>query len=93
MVDVVARGAVIGTGIGIPAAFGADFAAGTAGSALEQLITGGRVDAGGSLLAGARNALGQLVYGTGELKNVGNAFARGAGPGAVSAALDSLAEA
>ena len=49
MVDVVARGAVIGTGIGIPAAFGADFAAGTAGSALEQLITGGRVDACGSL--------------------------------------------
>lgn len=87
------RGAVIGTGIGIPSAFAADFAAGAAGSALEQLITGGSVDAGGSILAGAQNALGQLAYGTGELTGVGNAFARGARTGAVSAALDNLADA
>ena len=87
------RGAVIGTGIGIPSAFAADFAAGAAGSALEQLITGGSVDAGGSILAGAQNALGQLAYGTGELTGVGNAFARGARTGAVSSALDNLADA
>ena len=84
---------MIGTGIGIPSAFAADFAAGAAGSALEQLITGGSVDAGGSILAGAQNALGQLAYGTGELTGVGNAFARGARTGAVSAALDNLADA
>ena len=84
---------MIGTGIGIPSAFAADFAAGAAGSALEQLITGGSVDAGGSILAGAQNALGQLAYGTGELTGVGNAFARGARTGAVSSALDNLADA
>ncbi len=84
---------MIGTGIGIPSAFAADFAAGTTGSALEQMLTGVRVDADESLLAGAQNALDQLVYGTGELKSAGNAFARGARTGAVSAALDNLADA
>ena len=40
MVTGAVKGALIGSGVGIPVAFGADFAAGAAGSLLEQAISG-----------------------------------------------------
>ena len=86
-----AKGALIGSGAGIPAAFAADFAAGASGNALEQWITKGRVDARESLLSGAGNALSELLYGTGEIKGLGDAFIRGARTGAVMSGIENLA--
>ena len=86
-----AKGALIGSGAGIPAALAADFAAGASGNALEQWITKGRVDARESLLSGAGNALSELLYGTGEIKGLGDAFIRGARTGAVMSGIENLA--
>ena len=69
-----------------------DFAAGTVGSALGQGISSGRIDIGESLLSGAGNALSEVLYGTGELKGVKDAFLRGARTGAVMSGLENLTE-
>ena len=63
------------------------------GSALEQGISRGRVDLGESLLSGAGNALSEVLYGTGELKGVKDAFLRGARTGAVMLGMDNIARA
>ncbi len=88
-----ARGALIGSGAGIPIAFVTDFAAGSVGNAFEQGITTGKVNLGKSLLGGAENAISQMLYGTGELKGVKDAFLRGAKTGAVSSGLRNIGEA
>jgi len=58
-----ARGALAGTGVGIPLAFATDFAAGTLGNALEQRISEGKVSAGKSVTRGLTNAAGNMFYG------------------------------
>ena len=63
------------------------------GSALEQGISRGRVDLGESLLSGAGNAISEVLYGTGELKGVKDAFLRGARTGAVMLGMDNIARA
>ena len=88
-----ARGALIGSGAGIPLAFATDFTAGSIGDALEQKITTGKVNLGKSLIGGAENALSQMLYGTGELKSAGEAFAKGFGVGAVSSGLRNIEDA
>ena len=88
-----AKGALVGSGVGVLGAFATDFAAGTIGSALEQGISSGRVDIGESLLSGAGNALSEVLYRTGELKGVKNAFLRGARTGAVMSGLENIARA
>ena len=88
-----AKGALVGSGVGVLGAFATDFAAGTVGSALEQGISSGRVDLGESLLSGAGNALSEVLYGTGELKGVKDAFLRGARTGAVMSGIDNIARA
>ena len=88
-----AKGALVGSGVGVLGAFATDFAAGTVGSALEQGISRGRVDIGESLLSGAGNALSEVLYGTGELKGVKDAFLRGARTGAVMSGIDNIARA
>ncbi|MCX4299146.1 MAG: hypothetical protein OSJ73_19315, partial [Lachnospiraceae bacterium] len=88
-----ARGALIGSGAGIPLAFATDFVAGSVGNALEQGITTGKVNVGKSLLGGAENAISQMLYGTGKLNGVKDAFLRGAGVGAVSSGLRNIGEA
>ncbi len=88
-----AKGAMVGSGVGVLGAFATDFAAGTVGSALEQGISRGRVDLGESLLSGAGNALSEVLYGTGELKGVKDAFLRGARTGAVMSGIDNIARA
>ena len=65
-------------------------AAGTVGSALEQGISRGRVDSGESLLSGAGNALSEVLYGTGPIKGVKDAFLRGARTGEVMSGLENL---
>ncbi len=85
-----AKGALVGSGVGVLGAFATDFAAGTVGSALEQGISRGCVDIGESLLSGAGNALSEVLYGTGELKGVKDAFLRGARTGAVMSGLENL---
>ena len=67
-------------------------AAGTVGSALEQGISRGHVDLGESLLSGAGNALSEVLYGTGPIKGVKDAFLRGARTGAVMSGLANLTE-
>ncbi len=89
-----ARGALIGSGAGIPAAFATDFLAGASGNALEQWITkerADRIDIGESLVSGTSNAFGQMLYGTGQLKGMGDAFVRGARSGAVVSGLENIA--
>ena len=88
-----AKGALIGSGAGIPLAFATDFAAGSVGNALEQKITKGRVDLGESLISGAGNALSEVLYGTGPIKGVKDAFLRGARTGAAMSGLDNIARA
>ena len=88
-----AKGALIGSGAGIPIAFATDFAAGSVGNALEQKITKGRVDLGESLISGAGNALSEVLYGTGPIKGVKDAFLRGARTGAVMSGFDNIARA
>ena len=87
-----AKGALVGSGAGVLGAFATDFAAGTVGSALEQGISRGRVDLGESLLSGAGNALSEVLYGTGELKGVKDAFLRGARTGAVMSGLENITD-
>ena len=89
-----ARGALIGSGAGIPAAFATDFLAGASGNALEQWITkerADRIDIGESLVSGTSNAFGQMLYGTGQLKGLGDAFIRGARSGAAVSGLENIA--
>ena len=88
-----AKGALVGSGVGVLGAFATDFAAGTVGSALELGIGRGRIDIGESLLSGAGNALSEVLYGTGELKGVKDAFLRGARTGAVMSGIDNIARA
>ncbi len=78
--------------MGVLGAFATDFAAGTVGSALEQGISRERVDIGKSLLSGAGNALSEVLYGTGELKGVKDAFLRGARTGAVMSGLENITD-
>ena len=56
-------------------------------------ISRGRVDIGESLLSGAGNALSEVLYGTGPIRGVKDAFIRGAKTGAVMSGLDNLARA
>ena len=87
-----AKGAMVGSGVGVLGAFAADFAAGTVGSALEQGFSRGHVDIGESLLSGAGNALSEVLYGTGELKGVKDAFLRGAKTGAMMSGIDNISD-
>ncbi len=87
-----AKGALVGLGVGVLGAFATDFAAGTVGSAQEQGISRGRVDLGESLLSGAGNALSEVLYGTGELKGVKDAFLRGARTGAVMSGFENITD-
>ena len=87
-----AKGALVGSGEGVLGVFATDFAAGFLGSALEQEISRGRVDIGESLLSGAGNALSEVLYGTGELKGVKDAFLRGARTGAVMSGVENITD-
>ena len=87
-----ARGALIGSGAGIPLAFGVDFAAGMAGSLAEQKISGARIAPVRAAVDGAFNAAGGRLYGTSPLKNVKNAFIRGALEGAVKGGAYNIAD-
>ena len=87
-----ARGALIGSGAGIPLAFGVNFAAGMAGSLAEQKITGARIAPVRAAVDGAFNAVGGRLYGTSPLKNVRNAFMRGALEGAVKGGAYNMAD-
>ena len=87
-----ARGALIASGAGIPLAFGVDFAAGMAGSLAEQKISGARIAPVRAAVDGAFNAAGGRLYGTSPLKNVKNAFMRGALEGAVKGGAYNIAD-
>ena len=81
-----AQGGLVAAGAGVPkaVAHGVHFLAGTAGTAVRQWITGGKVDIRGSITGGIDNMIGNAHYGTGELKNVKNAVFRGGVAGALS---------
>lgn len=86
------RGALVGSGAGIPLALASDFTAGVVGNALEQKISRGNVDLRESLINGLTNAISGAFYGNAPLKNAKDAFLRGAGAGAATAAINNLAE-
>lgn len=67
-------------------------AAGTVGSALEQGFSRGHVDLGESLLSGAGNAISEVLYGTGELKGVKDAFLRGVKTGAMMSGVENITD-
>ncbi len=87
-----AKGALVGSGVGVPGTFATDFAAGTAGSALEQGFSRGRVDLGESLLSGAGNAISEVLYGTGLIDDLRDAFIRGARTGAVMSGFENITD-
>lgn len=87
------RGGLISTGVGIPLAFAADFAAGTLGSTLEQYISEGKVSTRKSITRGLTNAAGNLIYGTGKPGSLGEAFLRGFGAGASTSGINYISDA
>ena len=92
MVTGAVKGALIGSGAGIPVAFGADFAAGAAGNLLEQAISGERVNAGRGILGGLSNAVSGAIFGNVPFKNAGEAFGKGALAGAATSGLGYLSD-
>ena len=87
-----ARGALVGSGAGIPLAFGVDFVAGMAGSLAEQKIAGGRLSPVRSAVDGVFNAAGGRLYGTSPLRNAKDAFMRGALEGALKGGAYNIAD-
>ena len=78
--------------MGVLGTFATDFAAGTVGSALEQGISRGRVDLGESLLSGAGNAISEVLYGTGPIDDLRDAFIREARTGAVMSGFENITD-
>ncbi len=87
-----AKGALVGSGVGVLGAFATDFAAGFLGSTLEQEISRRCVDLGESFLSGAGSALSEVLYGTGPIKGVKDAFLRGARTGVVMSGLENITD-
>ena len=87
-----AKGALVGLGVGVLGAFATDFAAGTVGSAQEQGISRGRVDLWESLLSGAGNAISEVLYGTGPIDDLRDAFIREARTGAVMSGFENITD-
>ena len=71
---------------------GADFAAGAAGSLLEQAISGERVNAGRGILGGLSNAVSGAIFGNVPFKNAGQAFGKGALAGTATSGLGYLSD-
>ncbi|MDE7331372.1 MAG: hypothetical protein K2O16_03910, partial [Lachnospiraceae bacterium] len=86
------RGALIGSGAGLPVALVLDFTAGTVGSTLEQFITGGEADAGKSIAGGLINAVSGAIYGNNPLGSLKEAFIKGAKAGAATSGINYLSE-
>lgn len=86
------QGGLLASGAGIPVALAGNFLAGTAGSAAEQYISEGRVDARKSITSGLTNAVSNAIYGTRPLKSAADAFLRGAGAGAATAGINYLSD-
>ena len=86
------QGGLLASGAGIPMALAANFAAGTAGSAAEQYIGTGKVDARKSVTGGLTNAVSNLIYGTKPLGSAKEAFARGFGAGAAASGINYLSD-
>ena len=86
------RGALVGSGAGLPVALVSDLTAGTVGSTLEQIITGGKADAGKSIAGGLTNAVSGAIYGNGPLGSLKEAFGRGAAAGAATSGINYLSE-
>lgn len=90
------RGALITTGAGLIPGTGkaislaADFAAGTVGNALEQMINGEEVDWKESLASGLTNTISGKIYGNTPLKSGRSAFRKGAKAGGASAVIENL---
>ena len=86
------KGAVAGSGVGLPLAVAADFTAGTIGSMAEQAISEGAVDAGKSVAGGLTNAVNGLIYGNDTLRSLGEAAGRGAFSGMFTSGINYLAD-
>ena len=87
------KGALIGSGAGIPVALAADFAAGTMGSAAEQWISGEDVSIRRSVTDGLTNAVSGAIYENNPMSSLGSAVLRGAGAGAANAGINYISDA
>lgn len=86
------QGALIGSGAGLGVSLAANFVGGTLGSAAEQQISTGRVDARKAFTSGLANAAGNAIYGTSKLTSFGNAFWRGMKAGAVVSGINYISD-
>ncbi len=86
------QGGLVASGAGIPVALASNFLAGAAGSAAEQYISEGKVDARKSITSGLTNAVSNAIYGTKPLNSVKDAFLRGAGAGAATAGINYISD-
>ena len=86
------RGAMTASGVGAAAAFAGNFAAGTAGSALEQWIGTGNVSARRSVAGGLINAVNNAVYKDYVFKSGTQALKKGLLAGGARAGIEYLSE-
>ncbi len=86
------QGGLLASGAGIPVALASNFMAGTVGSAAEQYISEGKIDAGKSITSGLTNAVSNAIYGTRPLNSMKGAFLRGAGAGAATAGINYISD-
>ena len=86
------RGAMTASGVGAAAAFAGNFAAGTAGSALEQWIGTGNVSARRSVAGGLINAVNNAVYKDYVFKSGTQALKKGFLAGGARAGIEYLSE-
>ena len=86
------QGGLLASGAGIPVALASNFLAGAAGSAAEQYISEGKIDAGKSITSGLTNAVSNAIYGTRPLNSMKGAFLRGAGAGAATAGINYISD-
>ena len=86
------QGGLLASGAGIPVALASNFMAGAAGSAAEQYISEGKVDARKSITSGLTNAVSNAIYGTRPLNSMKGAFLRGAGAGAATAGINYISD-
>ena len=88
-----ARGALISSGAGLALSLATNFAAGAAGSALEQTIGTGTADFRESITSGLINASIGAIYGNGALLSAKDAIIKGAKSGAAGAGISYLSNA
>lgn len=85
------QGAIVSSGVGLGVSLAANFVAGGLGSAAEQQITTGRIDAGKVIANGVANAATGYIYRNGLPTSLKSAVVKGAQAGAITSGINYVA--